>query len=58
MTGLRMINRCPTFHQDTAASQDSAKAEPVRAVLGVLGVLERISCTLPLPPNAVSVVRG
>ena len=44
MTGLRMINRCPTFHQDTAASQDSAKAEPARAVLGVL---ERMSCTLP-----------
>jgi hypothetical protein len=43
MTGRLMINRCPTFHQDTAASQDSVKAEPVRAVLGVLGVQERVN---------------
>ena len=39
MTGRMMINRCPTFHQDSDAIQDSAKAQPVRAVLGVLGVL-------------------
>ena len=47
MTGRLMTNAWRTFCQDRATSQDSAKVEPVRVILGVLGVLERMSCTLP-----------
>ena len=47
MTGRLMTNAWRTFCQDRATSQDSAKVEPVRVVIGVLGVLERMSCTLP-----------